>query len=80
VSNAFVGLGTVGGLAYLALVIVVFRAALMLAVQRSDAVSLAVLGTLVVALGQWLNGGFYAVSPLIWFIAGFVVACRQAER
>jgi hypothetical protein len=80
VSNAFVGLGTVGGLAYLALVIVVFRAALIVAVHRSDAVSLAVLGTLVVALGQWLNGGFYAVSPLIWFIAGFVVACRQAER
>jgi hypothetical protein len=80
VSNAFVGLGTVGGLAYLALVIVVLRAALILAVQRSDAVSLAVLGTLVVALGQWLNGGFYAVSPLIWFTAGFVIASRQSGR
>jgi hypothetical protein len=80
VSNAFVSLGTLGGLAYLALVIIILRAALSLAVQRRDAVSLAVLGTLVVVLGQWLNGGFYAVSPLVWLLAGFVTASRQDAR
>jgi hypothetical protein len=80
VSNVFVSLGTVGGLAYLALVLLVLRAGLSLAVEHRNAVSLAVLGTLVVVLGQWLNGGFYAVSPLVWFAAGFVVACRQGRR
>jgi hypothetical protein len=80
VSNAFISLGTVGGLAYLMLVLVVLRSALSLAVQRRDAVSMAALGTLVVVFGQWLNGGFYAVSPLIWLTAGFVVASEQATR
>jgi hypothetical protein len=77
VSNAFISLGTFGGLAYLALVIVLLRAALSLAVDRRDAVTLAALGTLVVTLGQWLSGGFYAVSPLVWFIAGFVIAAEK---
>ena len=49
--------------------------------EARDAVSLAALGTLVIlTFGQWLNGGFYAVSPLIWLTAGFVVACEQGRR
>ncbi len=74
VSNVFVSLGTFGGLAYLALIVLVLRAALRVAVERRDAVSLAALGILVLTFGQWLNGGFYAVSPLIWLTAGFVIA------
>ena len=80
VSNAFVSLGTFGGLAYVALVVLVLRSALRLAVQRRDAVSLAALGTLVILLGQWLNGGYYAVSPLVWLTAGFVVASELKTR
>jgi hypothetical protein len=38
---------------------------------------LATLGTLVLVLGQWLNGGYYAVSPLVWVTAGFVVASER---
>jgi hypothetical protein len=77
ISNAFVSLGTFGGVAYLALVLLVLMSALRLAVHRRDAVSLAALGVLVLALGQWLNGGYYAVSPLVWVTAGFVVACER---
>ena len=31
-------------------------------------------------LGQWLNGGYYAVSPLVWLTAGFVVASELKTR
>ena len=80
VTNVFVSLGTFGGLAYLALILLVLTAALRVAVERGDAVSLAALGILILTFGQWLNGGFYAVSPLIWLTAGFVVACEQDRR
>ena len=70
-SNAFIATGTFGGLAYLALVFTALAAMLRQAVIRRDAVSLAVLGMGVAALGQWENGGFYALSPLIWFAVGF---------
>jgi hypothetical protein len=74
ISNAFVSLGGLGGLAYLGLVALALSTTLRLAVRTRSAVSLACLGSLVVVLGQWLNGGFYAVSPLVWLAVGFVVA------
>ena len=76
-SNEFVADGTFGGLAYLAILLVVLSAALRRAVTRRDAVSLAILGMLVALTGQWLNGGFYAVSPLVWFSIGFLFAVDQ---
>jgi hypothetical protein len=74
VSNVFVAYGTLGGLAYLGVVLIALRMSLQQAVERHDGVSLAAFGVLVVLFGQWLNGGFYAVSPLVWFTVGFVVA------
>ena len=73
-SNVFVADGTFGGLAYLAIVVMALVAALRRAVLRRDAVSLTILGMLVALGGQWLNGGYYAVSPLIWFSIGYIVA------
>ena len=78
-SNVFVADGTFGGLAYAALLILVLEAALRHAVATRDAASLAVLGILVATLGQWLNGAFYAVSPLIWFSIGFVIAAERRQ-
>lgn len=74
VSDAFVAYGTVGGIAYLALVLLVLRRALRRAVQTRGVVELASLGLLVTLAGQWLNGGFYALPPLLWAVIGFVVA------
>jgi hypothetical protein len=36
-----------------------------------DRAALAVMGLLVVTLGQWLNGGYYAISPLLWLLVGW---------
>jgi hypothetical protein len=76
VSNAFIATGTFGGLGYLALVLVALAAMLRQAVLRRDAVSLAILGMGIAALGQWENGGFYALSPLIWFAVGFTATAQ----
>lgn len=76
-SNEFVALGTFGGFAYLGILIFVLIAALRNAVGRRDAVSLSILGMLVAILGQWLNGGYYAVTAIVWFSIGFLIATER---
>jgi hypothetical protein len=71
ISNAFINLGLPGGLLYLAIIVLLFRAVFARYVRRRDVLSLAVAGLLVVMLGQWLNGGLYAIAPLFWFLAGW---------
>jgi hypothetical protein len=76
-------LGTLGGLLLLAILAVTLKRAVQLALRSRDTVYLACAGLLLVTLGQWLNGGFYAVSPLIWVVAGSVniawLALRRAR-
>jgi hypothetical protein len=79
ISNEFVALGPVGGLLYVGLILLT----LALAVRtyfRGNEVALVVVGILIVALGQWLNGGFYALSPLIWMMAGWLAAASVRSR
>jgi hypothetical protein len=54
------------------MVIVAFRRALRAYVTRQNAATLAALGLMLVSLGQWLNGGYYALAPLVWFVIGWV--------
>jgi hypothetical protein len=51
--------------------VLLFRTVFRRYVRHRDALSLAVAGLLVVTFGQWLNGGQYAVAPLLWFLAGW---------
>lgn len=78
VSNTFISLGFVGGCAYVALVVLVLRRALSAAVTRRDAVALGTVGLLVATGGQWLNGGYYALAPLIWCMIGHLVASQAS--
>jgi hypothetical protein len=75
-SNQFVDSGPLGGFAYAAIVVLTLVAALRQAVHTRDAVALSVLGMLLVIPGQWLNGGYYAVAPLVWCSIGFVLAAE----
>jgi hypothetical protein len=82
VSNAFVSLGILGGALFFVLVITTLWRVAKLGL-RGDATGLAVLGILIVAFGQWLNGGYYAVSPLLWFLVGWAsqeAVARVARR
>jgi hypothetical protein len=70
-SNAFVSLGVVGGFLFLAIIVVTFRRVAALCLRNRDRATLAVMGVLVVSLGQWLNGGYYAIAPLLWLLVGW---------
>jgi hypothetical protein len=70
-ANAFVSLGMVGGFLFLAIVVVTFRRVGHICLHTRDRAALAVMGLLVVTLGQWLNGGYYAISPLLWLLVGW---------
>jgi hypothetical protein len=70
-SNAFVSLGLVGGLLFLALMVATLWRAGSLALSSRNPVALATMGVLIVTLGQWLNGGYYAVAPLVWLLIGW---------
>jgi hypothetical protein len=75
-SNAFVSLGLFGGLLYLVLIAKSFSETARLYWQRRAIAPLLVLTTLIVSLGQWLNGGHYAVSAIVWFLLGWVASER----
>jgi hypothetical protein len=79
-SDAFVGLGALGGVLYLSFVLLALRNAVRLAARRRDRLAIASLGILVVALGQWWNGAYYAVSPLIWVILGWIAAKQRPPQ
>jgi hypothetical protein len=42
-----------------------------LALLQNKLAGLALVGLLSAALGQWLNGGYYAVAPLLWLLVGW---------
>jgi len=71
-ANAFVSLGLIGGLLYAGLIVRVYWLALRQWHVRRDAVSLAVVGILVAAWGQWLSGMMYSVVPMIWLLIGWL--------
>jgi hypothetical protein len=71
-SNAFIGFGVIGGTVFLVIVIATLRTTFRRYFATGDPVVLAVAGLLIVTLGQWLNGGLYAVASLTWFLIGWV--------
>jgi hypothetical protein len=75
-SNLAVALGAPGFVAYVVLLLLVVGRAYTLAVTRRDALSLGVLGLLVVTALQWFNGGQYTVALLIWLAMGWLDRAR----
>jgi hypothetical protein len=73
ISNAFVGLGVVGGVLYLLIVGMVLWKAVSDYFAGREAM-LPVIGLLIAGLGQWLIGGDYALSPFTWLLIGGVAA------
>jgi hypothetical protein len=76
VANAFISLGLIGGFLFLYVLFLAFRQTIRTYVARPDPTMLAALGMMLVGLGQWLNGGFYALSPLLWFVIGWATKDR----
>lgn len=79
VSNAFVSLGLFGGIAFVVLTIIAFTASVKAYIRDRDAVTLAIFGVLVATFGNWLSGGHYAVTPVIWILLGVLAAIRLRQ-
>jgi hypothetical protein len=71
-SNVGVGLGLPGLLAYLVVLVAGMLRLYRVAMRRRDGLGLAALGVVTLTLGQWLNGGQYAVAVIPWLVLGWV--------
>jgi len=79
IGDVFVGLGAVGGFAFLAIIFLSFKTVFGRYLRgKPDPLLFAVAGILVVNFGQWLQGGHYAASALMWFLLGW--AARPSAR
>lgn len=70
ISDATIAFGVVGGLLYIAIIMTAGIQLFMMRKMLSGPMWPAVMGMAIVSFGQWLNGGNYAVAPLIWFMLG----------
>jgi cell division protein FtsW (lipid II flippase) len=69
-ADAFRNLGFVGGLLFLAIVVVALTKVGRRAIRQRDPIAVAVGALLVANLGFWGEGGHYATSALMWFLMG----------
>jgi hypothetical protein len=79
-SNAFIGLGVIGGVLFLAIVVLTLRQVMSRYIRHGDPLVLAVVGLLIVLAGDWLNGGEYAVASLTWFLLGWGTRSDDEQR
>ncbi len=72
IGQALVSFGLAGGLVLLAIIVLAFKGVFGRYLRGPpDPLVFAAAGIMVVNLGQWLQGGHYAASPLMWFMLGF---------
>lgn len=79
-SDTFVSLGLVGGLAYAFVIVESLRESLAVWERRRSEISLITFGVLLVTIGRWLVGGHYAVAGLTWFLIGSCDREYQIEQ
>lgn len=79
-SNMLVSLGVAGGAVYAVIIVLVLMSAFRYWRRSGGAVALAVIGILIVELGQWLTGGHYAVSALIWLCIGALDGIESGRK
>ena len=70
ISDATIAFGVIGGLLYIAIMLRTWWQLYMLRRMTNGPMWPAIAGMSIAAFGQWLNGGNYAVAPLIWFMIG----------
>lgn len=72
IGDIALSLGIIGLLIYLVIIYLVFSTAVRHWAASRNAVSLAVLGILAITFFSWLQGGRYAIYPVIWLCIGWV--------
>lgn len=70
ISNMFVSLGVVGGVAYAMLYFKVFRTAIDYWRATRTPIAMSLAAVLMLIAGSWLNTGEYSTISLVWFCVG----------
>jgi hypothetical protein len=78
VADVFVSLGALGGVMFLVIIFLSFRAAFSRYLRKGGWQAFGVAGLLLVTLGNWLNGGHYTLAAITWLVIGW--ASRPRDR
>lgn len=78
-ADAFRNFGFVGGLLLFAIIVVGLSRVGGRAIRNRDPVAVAVGALMIVNLGFWLKGGYYATSALMWFLLGAATRPQEEE-
>lgn len=79
ISDAFLSMGFIGGLTYLATILLVLRRAIIFGRSSAKHLALPVLGILAAMGGGWIALGQYGIAPLVWFVIGALSRPRPYE-
>jgi hypothetical protein len=70
-TDELVDLGIIGGVLYLAVMVAIVVGTFRAYLRTQDLLVLCIAGVQILTLGHWLTGGYYAVAPMVWFMAGW---------
>jgi hypothetical protein len=70
-TDELVDLGIIGGVLYLAVIVAIVAGTFRAYLRTHDVLLLCIAGVLIMTLGHWLSGGYYAVASLVWFLIGW---------
>ncbi len=79
-TDAFIRFGFAGGVIFLSLTTIALATAGRHYRQTRDPLLLGAIGLAVMTLGYWLNGGNYALTPLLWFTLGWATRPPESAR
>ena len=78
-ADAFHSLGLVGGVIYAAVMFLALKCVARLYFRRRDPLIFLAAAVLLTTFGSWLNGGYYALGPLVWFLIGWMTRVDLLE-
>jgi hypothetical protein len=70
ISDMFISTGTIGGLLFVVIVFLTVKQSAQFWAQYRHPIGLCIAGVLGITLLNWLAGGRYALTPLVWFLIG----------
>jgi hypothetical protein len=80
ISDVFITMGFFGGFLYLAIIVMIFRFAIVYARHGPPIISFAFVGILSAMFGSWFALGNYSIGPLVWFCIGALVRRESILR
>jgi hypothetical protein len=79
ISDSFIAMGCIGGIIYLATILLVLKRAIVFGRSAPKYLALPALSLLAAMGGAWIALGQYGIAPLVWFVIGALSRSRTAK-